>query len=118
MDRDTVTDLGVPKRALAQEKDQMWERNLSIIASKNREVEVITTYEEELIGFIAGLDEQFVQVCLSKSAVQVLVNRNHLIQIQETGKDLSDIKDDTLKRRVEDRVKMFSTVSKSFASNH
>ncbi len=101
-------------RTLAQSEDTMWERNLSIIASKNREVCVVTTFEDELIGYIAGLDKQFVQICLSDSATQVLINRVHLILVRETGKELWNISDESLRRKVEDRVKTFASVSKGF----
>ncbi len=105
------------KTTLAQSDDVMFERNIAITASKMREVCVVTTFRE-ITGFIAGLDKVFVQVCVSESGDQVLVNRTHLVEVQETGNELGGIASDTMRRRVEDRVKTFAAVSKSFLQSH
>lgn len=76
--------------SLAQQGDVMFERNIAHIARAGREVQVwVEGIPEPRIGFVAGLDEQFLQVCLSQSP-NALANLglDYVISVEETGMTL------------------------------
>ena len=86
-----------PKK-LAQASDQMFERNLAIIASRQQEVRVFSdgfVYE----GFICGLDEEWMQLYGHEENDNdvdtmwrfLLVSRANISAVGSTGRDLNDV---------------------------
>src|SRR3954465_13618750 len=71
---------------LAQPAYAMFERNIAHFAKKGREVEVwIEGIPDAKVGFIAGLDEEYLQLCLTDSANLSSVRRDMIISVDETG---------------------------------
>lgn len=86
-----------PKK-LAQASDQMFERNIAIIASRQQEVRVFSdgfVYE----GFICGLDEEWMQLYGHEENDRnadtmwrfLLISRGNISAIGSTGRDLTDV---------------------------
>lgn len=74
--------------ALAQSDSKMFERNVAILAAQGQQVYIVTSNEEEsLTGFLAGLDENWLQVCISTRTQfsLSLVNRQQIVSIASTG---------------------------------
>ena len=103
---------------LAQQSDQMFERNLAIIASRKKEVRVFSDgfiYE----GFLCGLDEQWIQIYgheeLDREVPEVkwrlmLLNRDNISAIGPTGRDLDDYDSET-RNWINDKISVFSSRS-------
>jgi|GEM_PF-1776254 len=83
---------------LAQPADQMFERNLAIIANRQQEVRVFSdgfVYE----GFVCGLDEQWMQLYGHEENDNdadtmwrfLLILRDNISAIGSTGRDLNDV---------------------------
>lgn len=100
------------ERKLAQLGDQMFERNLAILAAKGREICVSTTIDDEYTGFASGLDDEYLQLCLTDDQSHVLVNRSYVVRLEETGRTLDDV-EETVDgaRRIRERVRMFMMIS-------
>ena len=104
----------VPKE-LAQPDDKMFERNLAILASKGREIVVEKSTGEKIRGFAAGLDKQYLQICQTEDVTLVLVNREHIAEIRETGRTLKELAE-VQRDPIQDRVKTFMSVASSHSS--
>lgn len=105
------------QKKLAQVGDVMFERNLSHLASKGRELIVQTSGGDEFIGFAAGLDDEYLQVCLTDDQTLVLLNRSYLSSIMETGRSLEDMvlmDPDGSASIIDERTRMFRTISEYF----
>ncbi len=77
---------------LAQPSDTMLERNLGHLAKRGREIEVwIEGITDPKTGFIAGLDEEFLQMCLSKNASLSNVRRDMIVSLDETGLNIGNL---------------------------
>jgi hypothetical protein len=84
---------------LAQSGDQMFERNLAIIANRQQEVRVFSdTFVYE--GYICGLDEQWMQIYGHEENDKdnattmwrfLLIARNNISAIGPTGQTLDDV---------------------------
>ena len=83
---------------LAQPNDQMFERNIAIIANRQQEVRVFSdgfVYE----GFICGLDDQWMQLYGHEETENnpdvmwrfLLILRANISAIGPTGRDLNDV---------------------------
>lgn len=107
-------------RQLAQLSNLMFERNVAIKASKEEEVE-ITTPADNFIGYICGLDENWLQICGKNEEIYhegkdwelILLNLDTVISIQSTGATSNDL-DSSIREHVQKKINMFSTVSKKF----
>ena len=105
---------------LAQAGSSMFERNIAIKASKEQEVQIATPLEY-YVGFICGLDENWLQLCgksedqydKSKDWELVLLNRSTLISVHPTGATSNDL-DESIREYVQIKIHNFSVVSKSF----
>jgi serine kinase of HPr protein (carbohydrate metabolism regulator) len=105
---------------LSQDNSTMFERNVAIKASKEEEVQV-TTPGDNFIGFICGLDDNWIQICgkneddysKGKDWELILLNRNKVISIHSTGATSNDL-DASIKEYVQRKIHTFSTVSKTF----
>jgi len=105
---------------LAQNWNTMFERNIAIKASKEEEVQV-TTPNDNFIGFICGLDDNWIQICgknedqysKGKDWELILLNRGKVISIHSTGATSNDL-DIAVKDYVQRKIHTFSTVSKTF----
>ncbi len=101
-------------KPLAQPGAMMFERNISIIASRGRQVRVVTVYEEDQFGFVSGLDEEWLELCTSSDATQMLINRRHIILCYGMREGLDDVRDPEIRKSIDDRVRTFRSVSKGF----
>ena len=76
--------------SLAQEGDSMFVRNVGHASSRGREVIIHLDGMPPVVGFFAGLDDEFVQVCLSSNQALVEIKRVYIIMVEETGKTLNN----------------------------
>jgi hypothetical protein len=112
-----MTDIAVHNR-LAQESEDMFERNLSLWAMKRQEVKIFAD-GYTVSGFLAGLDEYWVQVWGSEDFSEADDNSFHLISkdsislISPTGKSTKDL-DKEEAEEIENKVKNFANVSYAF----
>ena len=105
---------------LAQPNDQMFERNIAIIASRRNQV---LTYSDGFVfeGFLCGLDENWVQMYGHEEDQKdpqsrwrfILLGKNNISGIIPSGKTLYDVESDT-REYIEKKIKMFSEVSEKF----
>lgn len=80
------------EQTLAQPSEVMFERNVGHIAKRAGEVEVyVEGIAEPKIGFLAGMDEQYLQVCLSKNGTLSNIRRDMIVSVDETGRSIQDI---------------------------
>lgn len=100
------------ERKLAQLGDIMFERNLAILSAKGKEIRVSTTTRDDYIGFASGLDDEYLQLCLTEDQTHVLVNRSYVVRLEETGQTLDDI-EATVDGggRIRERIRMFMQIS-------
>ena len=71
---------------LAQPYEQMFERNVGHIAKRGREVSVwIDGQPEPRVGFLAGLDDEYLQVCITKTQTLSNIKRDMISSVDETG---------------------------------
>lgn len=92
---------------LSQPNDLMFERNLVHIARRGREVEVwIEGLPQTKVGFLAGMDDEFIQVCLTKTQTLSNIARSMIVSLDETGKTLGGLLRDTRGTPDEDGVKL------------
>jgi hypothetical protein len=108
---------------LSQIGDTMFERNIAIIASRRQEVQVFSdgfVYE----GFLCGMDESWVQLYgheeNDKDNVDtqwrfLLLVKNNISAIGPTGRNLSDIDEET-RKWIEKKIQIFSDVCDKFLS--
>lgn len=106
------------QKKLAQIGDVMFERNLSHLASKGRELILSTAGGEEFVGFVAGLDDEYIQVCLTDDQSLALVNRSYLSTISESGRSLEDMllmDVDGSIQTIHEKTRMFRSISEYYA---
>jgi len=113
-----MTDTVVHQR-LAQESEDMFERNLSLWAMKRQEVRIVAD-GYTISGFLAGLDEYWVQVwgCEDFATPEEensfhLISKESITIISPTGKSIKDLDMETA-AEIENRVKNFANVSYAF----
>ena len=101
---------------LAQESEDMFERNLSLWAMKRQEV-MICVDGYTISGFLAGLDEYWIQIWgrekFAEERTFHLISKESISLISPTGisnKDLSEKEAE----EVESKVKNFANVSYAF----
>lgn len=101
------------ERKLAQPGDMMFERNLSILAAKGKEIEVFDANGGVYRGFTSGLDDEYLQLCMTDDQAHVMLNRSYIVNLIETGLTLEELEfeDPSLARRIKERVRTFQTVS-------
>jgi hypothetical protein len=104
------------KRVLAQPGDTMVERNLAIMASRRKELDFVLTDDMKYRGFLAGLDEFFLQICLSSDSTLILVNRDRIVSIIPTERSLEDLPVDDIADEISKKIKTFVQVSSQFVS--
>lgn len=81
-----------PEETLAQPKDSMFERNIGHMASRNREAYITTSaFPMALRGFLAGLDEEWLQICLTEDQTLAEIRRDTIVMVMESGRTLSDL---------------------------
>ena len=111
-----MTDTVVHQR-LAQESEDMFERNLSLWAMKRQEIKIVAD-GYIILGFLAGLDEYWVQVWGSvdyevEGTSFHLISKEKISLISPTGKSTKDLDDDAA-AEIENKVKNFANVSYAF----
>jgi hypothetical protein len=108
-----------PHQRLAQESEDMFERNLSLWAMKRQEVRIVADgYTIE--GFLAGLDEYWIQVWGCEDFANPeeensfhLISKESITIISPTGKSVKDL-DPAEADEIENKVKNFANVSYAF----
>lgn len=74
---------------LVQPSELMFERNVGHLAMRGKEVEVfVEGLTEPRVGFICGLDEEFLQLVLTKNQTFSHLRRDMLISMDETGETI------------------------------
>ncbi len=113
-----MTDTTVHTR-LAQESEDMFERNLSLWAMKRQKVQIIAD-GYAISGFLAGLDEYWVQIwgCEdhldpSNASSFHLISKESITLISPTGTSTKDLNEEEAKE-IENKVKSFANVSYAF----
>ena len=109
----------VTTQRLAQESEDMFERNLSLWAMKRQEVRIVAD-GYTVSGFLAGLDEYWIQVwgCEDFSVKNddnsfYLISKESISMISPTGKSIKDLSENDA-TIVENKVKNFANVSYAF----
>jgi hypothetical protein len=100
---------------VAQADDVMFERNLSILSSKGKEI-LVTTTGQDLTGYAAGLDERWFQLCLTEDQTLSLIQIRHITTITETGRLLEDLGQSEEAKKIRDRIANFMGVTKNHSS--
>lgn len=105
---------------LAQSQDQMFERNIAIIASRKNQV---LTYSDGFVfeGFLCGLDDQWLQIYGHEEDQKdpnsrwrfILLGRNNISGIIPSGKTLYDVEDEN-REYIDKKIRTFSEVSEKF----
>lgn len=107
---------------LAQDYESMFERNIAIIASRKQEVE-IETVSGIFVGYLCGLDEMWVQLYghnveyennFNKKNRLLLLNKENILSIITTGKDVKSISTPELQQQIEKRIFNFANISDKF----
>jgi len=104
---------------LAQESEDMFERNLSLWAMKRQKIQIIAD-GYAISGYLAGLDEYWVQVwgcedhldSTSNSSFH-LISKESITMISPTGTSTKDLNEKEAEE-IENKVKNFGNVSYAF----
>lgn len=78
---------------LAQPGEQMFERNVAHQARLGKEVRVVTDKVDPVVGYWAGMDDGFVQLCKSSDQTLILIDRSVIHTVEETGRFLRDMEE-------------------------
>jgi hypothetical protein len=104
---------------LAQESEDMFERNLSLWAMKRQEVKIFAD-GYTVSGYLAGLDEYWVQVWGVEDFLETdesnafhLISKESISLISPTGKSTKDLNKEEAEE-IENKVKNFANVSYAF----
>ena len=103
---------------LAQESEDMFERNLSLWAMKRQEVKIFVD-DYTIVGFLAGLDEYWMQVwgyvdtLVKHESSFYLISKDSISAIAPTGRSTKDL-NDNVADEIESKVKNFANVSYAF----
>ena len=80
------------EESLSQPEAQMFERNIGHMAKREREVLVwVRGINDPKTGFVAGLDESSLQLCLTSNQGLSLIRRSDIVTIEETGNTLGTL---------------------------
>jgi hypothetical protein len=121
---------------LAQPEYDMFERNIAHLASRGREVQVRVggspLHESDAadgpgadtsrayVGFLAGLDEGYLQLCRTDNQCFVLIDREAVTEIEATGRSIWTYEKNGLSpnsvKRIKDGCGHFIQVAKAVAS--
>ena len=115
-----MTDTIIVHQRLAQESEDMFERNLSLWAMKRQKIQIIAD-GYAISGFLAGLDEYWVQVwgCEDERDRDSshysfhLISKESITLISPTGTSTHDL-DEKEAEEIENKVKNFANVSYAF----
>jgi hypothetical protein len=100
---------------LAQPYDAMFERNIGHVAKGGREVEVwVEGLPEPKVGFVSGLDEEFVQLCLTKNASLSNIRIDMIVSMDETGVNMGGLIRGSRGTDESDRIDMISKKTNFF----
>lgn len=93
---------------VAQSGESMFERNIAHIAKKHQEVKVVVDAEERemadpglgipLIGFLAGLDDHWIELRTTEDEKQILVARAGVLMVVVTGRRIRDLEPEKSQR--------------------
>lgn len=80
--------------------NQLFQKFLASRTIKGRELE-LKTVPEDYVGFVTGLDHEWVQMCLTGPGDELtatIVSVGHIAGIRETGRSLRDLSDEEVDR--------------------
>ena len=99
-------------RPLAHKGSSMFERNLAMMVSRGSAVviELVDGRESQEVGFVAGLDEQFIQLCNRTTGEQKLIFRQSVNVLYESTLTIADIEDEEVREIITRRTNMFKRV--------
>ena len=109
---------------LAQPGDIMFERNIGIIASRRQELQIFSD-GFVYIGFICGLDENWIQLYGHEEGDKdnfstqwrfLLIGKENISAVGPTGRSIHDVDPET-REWIEKKIKMFSEVSDKFLNS-
>ena len=110
---------------LAQPDADMFERNIGHLARRGKEVEIwLRGVPDPRVGFIAGLDDQYIQICLTDNQTLSQLHRNDIVSLEETGQSLGILARDGILEedeidRIRERVEHFRRkASALYPKNH
>ena len=98
---------------LEQPEAEMFARNIGHLARRGKEVEIwLRGVPKPRIGFIAGLDEQYLQLCITDNQTLSQLHRDDIVTLDETGGSLGifardGILDEEALERIKERVEHF-----------
>ncbi|MDP9342522.1 MAG: hypothetical protein M3Q23_10625 [Actinomycetota bacterium] len=121
---------------IAQPEYDMFERNIAHLASRGREVRVRVRGDHphadegadrpgahssrEYVGFLAGLDEGYIQICRTDNQCHVLIDRDAITEVEATGRSIWTYEQDGIDSRSLKRIKAgcghFVEVARAVAS--
>lgn len=79
----------VPDDILPQPGDSMFIRNVGHMAARGREARLwIINHPNPVIGFFAGLDDKYIQVCKTNDSSLTNIEKTFIVMIEETGNTL------------------------------
>ena len=106
---------------LAQNDEVMFERNISIIASRRQEIQIFSdTFVYE--GFICGLDNKWMQIYGHEENDKdnfetqwrfLLIGRDNISAIGPTGRSIHDV-DQVTREWISKKIQVFSDVCDKF----
>lgn len=94
--------------------NQLFQKYLATRATKGRELE-IKTVPEDYVGFVTGLDHEWVQLCLTgkdDDLTATIIQVGHITGIKETGRTLRDLPNQDV-----DRITTYGSVYSMVANN-
>lgn len=92
----------------ALQDDRMFLNTLVIRIAKEKEVRLTTIDGSQRIGFIAGLDNEWIQLTTTEKQQLVLINIVNISIIEETGESIRSLKLDenpTLNSELQNKIK-------------
>jgi hypothetical protein len=93
---------------IAQPDESMFERNLGHLATRGKEVAIYVDVDFDLpiIGFLAGLDQEWIELA-SEDGRSWFLSRRKIVAIKTTGRVIDDIEEAGAKRVVRDQCHHF-----------
>lgn len=77
---------------IAYPENQLTQRYLGSRAVQGKELEFFLSDNEIVTGFVTGIDDDNLQVCVTPSLGAEMLSTRHVLRVRETGKILEDLK--------------------------
>jgi hypothetical protein len=84
----------------------MFERNIGHIAKLGKEVELwVEGLPSPKVGFLAGLDDEFIQLCLTDNQTLSNIRRDMVVSVDETGRTIGSLRNESFDGSEIDRIR-------------